>query len=98
MSLAATSSVLVRVEDEAQRPVYYTSQALADPQTRYFEVEKMVLALIVSARKLRPYFQANPIIILTNCPLRKILQKPEVSGWLTKWAIELGEFDIEYKP
>ncbi|KAI5345966.1 hypothetical protein L3X38_013843 [Prunus dulcis] len=26
------------------------------------------------------------------------LQKPETSGRLVKWAIELGEFDIHYKP
>ena len=56
VSPAATSSVLVRIEEGSQRPVYYTSQALADPQTRYSEAEKMALALIVSARKLRPYF------------------------------------------
>ncbi|KAK0575418.1 hypothetical protein LWI29_000197 [Acer saccharum] len=34
----------------------------------------------------------------TNCPLKLILQKPEVSGRLTKWAIELSEFDVEYLP
>ena len=34
----------------------------------------------------------------TNCPLKLILQKPEVSGRLTKWAIKLSEFDVEYLP
>ncbi|CAL2239815.1 unnamed protein product [Prunus armeniaca] len=27
-----------------------------------------------------------------------VLQKPETSGRLVKWAIELGEFDIQFKP
>ncbi|KAK0573477.1 hypothetical protein LWI29_008553 [Acer saccharum] len=58
----------------------------------------MVLALITAARKLRPYFQAHKIGVYTNCPLKLILQKPEVSGRLTKWAIELSEFDVEYLP
>ncbi|GMH23142.1 hypothetical protein Nepgr_024985 [Nepenthes gracilis] len=31
-------------------------------------------------------------------PLKGILQKPDVLGRLVKWAIELGEFDIEFKP
>ncbi|KAK1586619.1 hypothetical protein Q3G72_004304 [Acer saccharum] len=45
-----------------------------------------------------PYFQAYKIGVYTNCLLKLILQKPEVSGKLTKWAIELSEFDVEYLP
>ncbi|GKU96129.1 hypothetical protein SLEP1_g9399 [Rubroshorea leprosula] len=41
--------------------------------------EKAALAVVTSARKLRPYFQSHPIIILTDQPLRQILQKPECS-------------------
>ena len=58
----------------------------------------MALALITAARKLRPYFQAHKIRVYTNCPLKLILQKPEVSDRLTKWEIELSEFDVEYLP
>ncbi|KAK1562785.1 hypothetical protein Q3G72_017018 [Acer saccharum] len=93
---AATSSVLVRQEEGTQKPVYYTSKALLPAETRYSLAEKMALALITAVRKLRPYFQAHKIGVYTNCPLKLILQKLEVSGRLTKWAIELSEFDIEY--
>ena len=65
-------------------------------ETRYSPAEKMALALVIVARKLRPYFQAHMIIIYTDCPLKLILQRPELSGRLTKWAIELSEFDIQY--
>ncbi|KAK9226039.1 hypothetical protein WN943_011085 [Citrus x changshan-huyou] len=44
----------------------------------------MALALIVSARKLRPHFQANTIIMLTNQPLRQIMQQLEVSRRLAR--------------
>ncbi|KAK0601168.1 hypothetical protein LWI29_021826 [Acer saccharum] len=98
VSKAATSSVLVRQEEEIQKPIYYTSKALLPAETRYSPAEKMALALITAARKLRPYFQAHKIGVYTNCPLKLILQKPEVSGRLTKWAIELSEFDVEYLP
>ncbi|KAL5550182.1 hypothetical protein UlMin_000358 [Ulmus minor] len=47
---------------------------------------------------LRPYFQAHTIIIPTKFPLKQILQKPDTSGRLAKWSIELGEFDILFKP
>ncbi|KAM1813782.1 hypothetical protein ACFX11_027533 [Malus domestica] len=50
------------------------------------------------ARKLRPYFQAHSIIVLTNHRLRQILQSPDTSGRMIKWAIALGEFDISYQP
>ncbi|KAM2838169.1 hypothetical protein COP1_029920 [Malus domestica] len=52
----------------------------------------------MSARKLRPYFQAHSIIVLTNHPLRQILQSPNTSERMIKWAIALGEFDISYQP
>ncbi|XP_023748530.1 uncharacterized protein LOC111896779 [Lactuca sativa] len=31
-------------------------------------------------------------------PIKQILLKPETSGWLEKWAIELGEHDKSYRP
>ncbi|KAK0574767.1 hypothetical protein LWI29_028755 [Acer saccharum] len=94
----ATSSVLIRLEEGIQKPVYYTSKALLAAETRYSPAEKIALALITSARKLRPYFQAHTIEVYTDCPLKLILQKPEVSGRLTKWAVELSEYDIRYTP
>nr|XP_016462756.1 PREDICTED: uncharacterized protein LOC107785875 [Nicotiana tabacum] len=55
-------------------------------------------ALVVAARKLRPYFQCHPIIMVTTFPLQNILHTPEHSGRLAKWAVEMSKFDIEYKP
>ncbi|KAK0578370.1 hypothetical protein LWI29_009343 [Acer saccharum] len=61
VSEATTSSVLVRQEDGIQKPIYYTTKALLLAETRYSPAEKMALALITAARKLRPYFQAHKI-------------------------------------
>ena len=61
-------------------------------------MEKLILALVTTARKLRPYFQAHTIEVLTEYPMKQVLHKPETSGRLMKWAIELREFDIRYKP
>ncbi|KAI5343261.1 hypothetical protein L3X38_011137 [Prunus dulcis] len=98
VSASAVSSVLIRSKDNAEHPVHYVSKALQDAEVRYPDIEKLAFALVVSARRLRPYFQAHTIHVLTNQPLRYVLQKPETSGRLVKWAIELGEFDIHYKP
>lgn len=48
----AMSSVLVREEEKAQLPVYYVSKGLLDTETRYLEMEKLALALVVTSRKL----------------------------------------------
>ena len=61
-------------------------------------MEKLILSLVTASRKLRPYFQAHTVEVPTEYPMKQILHKPETSGRLIKWAIELSEFDIRYKP
>ena len=61
-------------------------------------MEKLILALVTAAQKLRPYFQAHTIEVPTEYPLKQVLHKPETFRRLIKWAIELSEFDIRYKP
>ena len=61
-------------------------------------MEKLILALVTTSRKLRPYFQAHTIEVPTEYPMKQILHKLETSRRLIKWAIELSEFDIRYKP
>ena len=61
-------------------------------------MEKQILALVTAARKLRPYFQAHAIEVPIEYPVKQVFHKPETSGRLIKWAIELSEFDIRYNP
>jgi hypothetical protein len=67
-------------------------------EERYPRIEKLAFALVISARRLRPYFQARAIRVLTEYPFRKILQKLDLSGRLVNWAVELGQFNIEFHP
>ncbi|KAL0428065.1 UNVERIFIED_CONTAM: hypothetical protein Slati_2981300 [Sesamum latifolium] len=94
----AVSSVLIREEDGKQLPIYYVSKVLNGAEGRYTPIEKMALALVVTARRLRPYFLSHPIGIKTNTPLKQTLGKPDTSGRLVKWAMELSEYDISYLP
>ncbi|XP_017221317.1 uncharacterized protein LOC108198046 [Daucus carota subsp. sativus] len=98
ISRYSVSAVLVKVEKDAQFPVYNVSKRLQDAETRYTSMEKLVYSLILAARKLRPYFQAHKIEVRTSYPLRQIMRKPEATGRLMKWAVELGQFDLDYKP
>ncbi|XP_048614819.1 uncharacterized protein LOC125587766 [Brassica napus] len=97
VSQAAVSSVLIKEDRGEQKPIFYTSRRMTGPETRYPTLEKMALAVVEAARKLRPYFQSHSVEVLTDQPLRTILQNTNRSGRLTKWAIELGELDITYK-
>ncbi|XP_027157746.1 uncharacterized protein LOC113759379 [Coffea eugenioides] len=95
-AVEAVSAVLIR-EEGVQRPVYYVSRVLRDPETRYSQAEKLVLALIHAAHKLKPYFLAHHICLRTDQPFRQVLSRPEAFGRLTKWAIEMGEYDLSYE-
>ncbi|KAK3031544.1 hypothetical protein RJ639_035457 [Escallonia herrerae] len=94
----AVSVVLVKEGNGVQKPIYYVSKVLQDVETRYPKIDRIALALVTSARRLRPYFQSHSIIVLTDQPLRKVLLSPEALGRLVNWSVELREFDIQYKP
>ncbi|CAA0825005.1 Unknown protein, partial [Striga hermonthica] len=98
VSESAISAVLIREEGLLQSPIYYVSKALHDAELRYPPMEKLAFALVIAARKLRPYFQEHSITVRTSYPLRQILHRPDTSGRMVKWAIELGQFDIHYQP
>ncbi|KAL0456349.1 UNVERIFIED_CONTAM: hypothetical protein Slati_0974100 [Sesamum latifolium] len=94
----AVSSVLVREEEGNQTPIYYVSKVLNGAEGRYPPIEKMALALVITAKKLRPYVLSYPVVVRTNTLLKQVLGKPEASRRLVKWTIELSEYDISYLP
>ena len=98
VSAEATSAVLVTVRERKHLPIYYLSKTLQGAEKKYAEIEKFDLALINASRRLRPYFQAHSITVLTDQPLKQVLAKPNMSGRLIKWSIELSQFDISFEP
>ncbi|XP_059436814.1 uncharacterized protein LOC132169883 [Corylus avellana] len=96
VSPTAVSAALIREEEEVQKPVYFISRALHGAEERYVQMEKLAFALVIASRKLRPYFQAHTINVLTEYPLKKVLRKLDLSGRLVNWAIEISEFDIHF--
>ncbi|XP_075675109.1 uncharacterized protein LOC142644365 [Castanea sativa] len=79
-STTAVSAALIREEDKKQLLVYYINQALKGAEARYPRIEKIAFALIVASRKLRPYFEANPILVMIDQPIKKSMNKPETDG------------------
>ena len=61
-------------------------------------MEKLAFSLVIAAGKLGPYFQAHVINVLTDHPLKKAMNKLEAAGRLNQQAMELSEFDVQYRP
>ena len=81
----AVSLVLIRVDCGVQRPVYYMSKSLYEAKVCYLPLEKVILAIVLSTRKLPHYFQAIP-------------RSANYTGRVAKWSTILGAFDIKYMP
>ena len=64
---------------------------------KYPWIVKMAFSLIIALRKLSPYFQAQTIMVKTDQPIRKAMSKPNVARHMVQWAVELSQFDIEYR-
>jgi len=76
----AISSVLVQKQDQVQKAIYFVSKVLQGPEVRYQAIEKAALAVVFSARRLRHYFQSFTMIVMTDLPIRKVLQMLDVAG------------------
>ncbi|GJR88666.1 reverse transcriptase domain-containing protein [Tanacetum coccineum] len=61
-------------------------------------MEKLVLSLVFTAKRLRRYFQAHPIAVITDQPIKQIISRPDVAGRLQKWSVMLREHNITYRP
>ena len=59
-------------------------------------MEKLAFTLVTAARKLKPYFQAHTIIVLTDQPLKKAMSSLDATKRMALWVIKLSEFDIRY--
>ncbi|XP_021733169.1 cylicin-2-like [Chenopodium quinoa] len=66
VSPATISAVLLREKDKVQQPIYFVSHTLTDAETRFPLLKKVAYAVVVAARKLRPYFDCHQIAVLTD--------------------------------
>ena len=92
----AISLVLIRVDGGVQRPIYYVSKSLHEAEVRYLPLEKAILAVVHSTHKFPHYFQLHTVVVLTQLPLRTLLQSTSYTRRIAKWGMILGAFDIKY--
>ena len=59
----AVSLVLIRVDDDVQKPVYFVSMSLHEAEVRYLPLEKTILTVVHATSKLPHYFQSHTVVI-----------------------------------
>jgi hypothetical protein len=100
--MVSTAIIVERQEDghayPVQRPVYFVSEVLSESKARYQSVQKLLYAVLITSWKLRHYFQEYSIFVVTDYPLGDILRNQDATGRISKWAVELGAFNIDFKP
>ncbi|RDX99313.1 Retrovirus-related Pol polyprotein from transposon 17.6, partial [Mucuna pruriens] len=97
VSDATISVVLVQEKEGEQRPIYFTSKILQEAERRYQKIEKATLALVITSRRLRSYFQNYSIVVRRDLLICQVLHKSELTGRMVAWRIQLSEFDISFE-
>ena len=80
VSKEAISVALVKEVENEERPIYFVSQMLHATKTRYQMIEKVELTLVLTARRMRPYFQNHSIAVRTDYPIFKFYTNPTLQG------------------
>jgi hypothetical protein len=61
-------------------------------------MHKLLYAVLVASWKLRHYFQAHRVVVVTSFPLRTILHNSNATGNIVKWDAKLAEFQMDFQP
>jgi ribosomal protein L31E len=98
----STMLVVERAEEghtyPVKHPVYFISEVLRPSKVKYPQVQKLLYAVLLTARKLHHYFDDHKVIVVTGFQIGDILHNKEAIGRIAKWACELGAHDIEFRP
>jgi ribonuclease HI len=81
-----------------QCPVYFINEVLSESKVHYPTIQKLLYGILIISKKLRHYFDAYNILVVTDFPLADILHNRDATGHISKWAVKLGALTLDFKP
>ncbi|XP_075670330.1 uncharacterized protein LOC142640120 [Castanea sativa] len=79
-----------------EQPVYYISRALKDTETCYLRAERACLAIVYASQRLRHYFLAYEVWLMTKShAIKALLRQPILSGKKSQWLLQLSQYNLK---
>jgi hypothetical protein len=81
-----------------QRPVYYISEVLSETKERYPQIQKLLYVVVLAWCKLRHYFKAHLVTVVSSFSLGEIILNLDATGRIAKWSVDLMGETLAYAP
>ncbi|XP_055824935.1 uncharacterized protein LOC129893428 [Solanum dulcamara] len=82
-----------------ENSLYYLSRMMISNELNYLPIKKLCLALVFSIQKMKHYFQAHIVrLVSRENPIKFVISKPVLSDRLSRWYLQFQKFEIVYIP
>jgi ribonuclease HI len=71
---------------------------LSETKAHYLQIQKLLYAVVLVRRKLRHYFEAHLVMVVSSFPLGEVIRNPDAAGRIAKWSVELMGKTLAYAP
>lgn len=67
------SFILIQKKGKSEKTVYFVNKFFKGAKERYQNIEKLEVTVLITTRKLKPYFQGHKLMVIINNMIRQIM-------------------------